>query len=358
MNESQSSLQPRAAVRTLPPYSKAFAAAVPPVYHASSNESPFPTAPAVLAAIDHAAHAGNRYPVLHGDDLIAALAEFYGVGVEHIAVGDGSLTLMTQILQTYINHGDELIFSWRSYEAYPIAAVAVGAVGVPVPNAADGGHDLDAMVAAITPRTRALIVCSPNNPTGVAVEKDALIKFLDAVPADVLVLLDEAYWDFSDEPLDGVTLLDAYTNLVVLRTFSKSYGLAGLRAGYALADASIIEAVRAIQPPFPVNAVGAAAARAALGVQDERHELIETINQQRATLEQKIGELGLPIVHSQSNFIWIPLGQASQALAARCADAGIAVRCFEDEGVRVSLGEDGIVEALLHVVSAFNSAAV
>lgn len=344
---------PRAAVRTLPPYSKAFAQAVPPIFRASSNESPFPTSVKVLEAIDDAIHAGNRYPVLHGDDLVAALSKYYGVDASRITVADGSLTLMTQILQTYITNGDELIYSWRSYEAYPIAAVAVGATGVPVANAADGGHDLEAMAAAVTPKTRAIIVCSPNNPTGVAVGKAELLAFLKAVPSNVLVLLDEAYWDFADEPMDGAQLLDNFANLVVLRTFSKSYGLAGLRAGYALAAPAIIEAVRAIQPPFPVNAVAAAAAQAALEAQDERVKLLETVKQQRAELEQGIKECGLPVAHSQSNFIWIPLGDDSQQLAAQCADAGIAVRCFAGEGVRVSLGEDGIVRALMAVIKAF-----
>ena len=232
----------------------------------ASNETPHPPLPAVLDRIAQAAAGANRYPDSNAVALTAALAERFGVDAARVAVGCGSVSLCTQLVQAVADADEEVIYAWRSFEAYPIITAVSGASSVQVP-LVDYVHDLDAMAERITGKTRLLFVCNPNNPTGTAVRRDALVAFLRRVPEDVVVALDEAYREYvtdADVP-DGVSLLDEHPNLVVLRTFSKAYGLAGLRVGYAIAaDPAVAAALRQTQVPFAVSTVAQEAALASL----------------------------------------------------------------------------------------------
>lgn len=347
--------QPRPEIAALPAYSRAFAADEPPRYRSSSNESPWGPPDSVVAAASAAAATANRYPRLHADDLIAAIASYHGLPPAQVAVGDGSLSLMTYALLAYTARADEVVHSWRSYEAYPIAITAAGGVPVPVDNAHDGRHDLPAMAAAVTARTAAVIVCSPNNPTGSAVTHDELSAFLRAVPSRVLVILDEAYGDFAADGTDAprsIDLLERHENLVVLRTFSKSYALAGLRVGWLIGHPDVVKPITAIQPPFPVSAPAIAAAIAALSDQASRRRTIDAARGQRTELTSVLRRAGLPVTDSSANFVWLPLAEGAESFARACSNARIAVRCFPGEGVRISLGEPGLVDAVREALRA------
>ena len=232
--------QVRRAVRDLP----AYVPGRPPApragvttYKLSSNENPNDPLPGVLEAAVEAAGRMNRYPDMGCTALYAALADRLGVPTTHLAAGTGSVAVLYHLLQAFCEPGDEVVYAWRSFEAYPIAVAVPGAVAVPVPLTPDARHDLDAMAAAITDRTRVVIVCSPNNPTGPAVRRAELEAFLDRVPAHVVVVLDEAYREFvrDEDPFDGVEVYASRSNVVAMRTFAKAYGLAGFRVGYAVA---------------------------------------------------------------------------------------------------------------------------
>jgi len=346
----------REVIESLDPYTRAFTLEQPPLYRSSSNESPWGPSDLVITAVTEAISQGNRYPTLHADDLIDALAEHTAVTAQQIAVGDGSLSLLTYILLAYTYPGDEIIYSWRSYEAYPITIAAAGGVARPIANTHDGHHNLDHMAAAVSDHTSAIIICSPNNPTGAAATHTEVVRFLNMVPSHVVVVIDEAYGDFAPQradPIRSSELLERYSNVVTLHTFSKSYGLAGFRVGYMLSAAALAENVRAIQPPFPVSRPAIAAAIAALGDQESRHHAIEAVITQRHAVAAMITAAGLTVIESQANFIWLPLADRSDAFARACSQARIAVRCFSGEGVRISLGEPGLPDALHQVLKTY-----
>ena len=228
----------------------------------SSNENPFPPLPGVLTAVMDAAADLNRYPDMASTDLIAAIAEVHDLEPDQVVVGNGSTAVLEAILRALCAQGDEVIHAWRSFEAYPIAVAVTGATSIRVPLTEDGRHDVDAMLAAVTEQTKAIILCSPNNPTGPILTQAEVERVLAEAPSDVLVLLDEAYIEFvSDhDVVDSLSLLAANPRLVVLRTFSKAYGLAGLRVGYAFGRARLIAGFRAASTPFGVNALAQVAA--------------------------------------------------------------------------------------------------
>ncbi|MGH3510197.1 MAG: aminotransferase class I/II-fold pyridoxal phosphate-dependent enzyme, partial [Nocardioidaceae bacterium] len=223
-------------------------------YKLSSNENPNEPLPDVVEAAIAATRTMNRYPDMGCVELYAALGRRLGVPTEWLAAGTGSVAVLYHLLQAYCEAGDEVVYAWRSFEAYPIAVAVTGADSVQVPLLEDFRHDLDAMAAAVTDRTKVIVVCSPNNPTGPAISRAELEPFLDKVPPRVLVVIDEAYREFvrSDDPLDGVEVVTARPNVVALRTFAKAYGLAGLRVGYVVADETVAAAVRACALPFGV----------------------------------------------------------------------------------------------------------
>jgi histidinol-phosphate aminotransferase len=301
----------------------------------------------------------NRYPDATALALREKLAERFGVSADEVIVGAGSVSLLAQFIAAAAGPGDEVVYSWRSFEAYPGLVTVSGATSVQVSNRGDHGHDLDAMADAVTERTRVAIVCSPNNPTGVIVTADEFAAFMARVPADMLVLLDEAYIEFvRTEPtgpgasVDGSALLGRYPNLVILRTFSKAYGLAGLRVGYAIGPAYILDAARSTAIPLSVTAASAAAALASLEPAAERELLarVETIAGRREALRRALLDLGWRVPEAHGNFVWLPTGDRTKEVAERLFDAGLVTRAFPPEGIRISVGEPESVETLLRIL--------
>lgn len=359
-------VSPRPAVSALPAYRPgrnpadlAREIGVPRAVKLASNEVAFPPLPAVVAAVTAVVGETNRYPDNGAAVLTSALATRYDVEPAQVATGCGAVTLLQQVAQSYCDPGTSIVYAWRSFEMYPLLAQVAGARAVQVPLLAgeDGGpadtHDLDALVAAIDDTTRVVLVCNPNNPTGTAVRRAALERFLDAVPVSTLVVLDEAYREFvtdADVP-DGVELMRGRPNVAVLRTFSKAWGLAGLRVGYLLAeDPAVAEAVRKTHVPFSVSMVAQAAAVAALASEDEVRRRVAEVTAERTRLTTALRGRGHAVADSQANFVWLAVGERAAALAAALEARAVITRPFAGEGVRVTVGtpeeDDVFLEAL------------
>ncbi|GFH35753.1 pyridoxal phosphate-dependent aminotransferase [Streptomyces pacificus] len=321
----------------------------------SANENPYPPLPGVLETALAAAGGANRYPDMATGGLTAELARHFGVPGGHVVTGPGSVGVAQSLVLAMAGEGDEVVFAWRSFEAYPVLTRIGGAVPVPVPLTADGAHDLDAMLAAVTDRTRVVFVCNPNNPTGAALRRDELVRFLDAVPAQVLVVLDEAYLEFARdaEVPDGIDLYRDRPQVCVLRTFSKAYGLAGLRVGFAIAHEPVATALRKTAVPFGVSQLAQDAAVASLCAEDALLERVESLVGERARVTAALRAQGWTVAGSQANFVWLPLGGPSVDFAAACAEAGVLVRAFAGEGVRVSIGEARGNDAFLAAAEVF-----
>lgn len=319
----------------------------------SSNENPFEPLPGVVAAIAAAGTGVNRYPDASAARLRAALAERHGVTPDHVHIGAGSVSILLQLAQAAAGPGDEIVYAWRSFEGYPWLVTVSGATGVPVDLGADGGHDLDAMAAAVTERTRVVLVCTPNNPTGPIVRADAFARFLAQVPDDVLVILDEAYAEFVTDPdaVDGLAPLvfAERPNVVVLRTFSKAYGLAGLRVGYALGHPRVLDAARSAGIPLSVTAHAEAAALASLDAEDALRSRVAAIVERRDRLAEGLRARGWEVPEAQGNFVWLATGEQTLAAAAAFEEAGLVVRPFAGDGVRITVGEEESVEKVLGV---------
>jgi histidinol-phosphate aminotransferase len=331
----------RPALATLPAYVPG--RTVPGAVKLASNETPYPPLPHVVERIAAAGAEANRYPDNGSAELTAALAAKYGVAAEQVRVGCGSVSLCTQLVQAVADADDEVMYAWRSFEAYPIISAVSGASSLQV-SLRDYVHDLDAMAERITGKTRVVFVCNPNNPTGTAVRRTELVRFLRAVPSDVVVALDEAYREFVADPEvpDGLTLLGEFDNLVVLRTFSKAYGLAGLRVGYAIAaDPAITAALSQTQVPFAVTNVAQAAALASLEpLSESQLELrVTEVRSERERVRDRLRELGYDVPPTQANFVWVPLGERTLGWAAGCEDRKVIVRPFAGDGARVTIGE-------------------
>ncbi|TAM70464.1 MAG: aminotransferase class I/II-fold pyridoxal phosphate-dependent enzyme [Microbacteriaceae bacterium] len=316
----------------------------------SSNENPFDPLPGVLDAVDAAATL-NRYPDGAALALRGRLAERFSVGIDQVHLGAGSVALLSQFINAAAGPGDEVLYPWRSFEAYPGLVAVSGARSVQIPNRADGSHDLDAMAAAVTEQTRVVIVCSPNNPTSTIVTADAFVAFMAKLPDDCLVLLDEAYHEFETDPtaVDGAPLLERYPNLVVLRTFSKAYGLAGLRIGYAVGPAPVIAAAQSAAIPMSVTDVAQAAALASIDLEDELLERVARIALRRDELRGRLIDQGWNIPESQGNFVWLATGEETLAVADAFFDADLSVRAFPPEGIRISIGEAESVDKVLKI---------
>jgi histidinol-phosphate aminotransferase len=330
----------REALATLPGY--VGGRTVPNAIKLASNETPYPALPHVVARLTDSLRAANRYPDPTSSKLTAALAERYDLPVTQVVVGCGSVSLCQQLVQISTQVGDEVVYGWRAFEAYPVVAAIAGAVHVRVP-LRDEVHDLPAMADAVTDATRLVFVCNPNNPTGTAVRGADLKAFLAAVPEHVLVVVDEAYHEFVTDPdvPDGRTLLDDHPNLVVLRTFSKAYGLAGLRVGYALAgDQAVAAALKQVQVPFAVSRVAQDAALACLDPEAEKELFtrVDTVLAERARVENALRGMGYAVPPTQANFVWLALGERTADWATGCAEQQVIVRPFAGEGVRVTIG--------------------
>jgi histidinol-phosphate aminotransferase len=324
----------------------------------SSNENHHDPLPSVLKATEMALRDMHRYPDYASADLLTAVSARYGVPVEHVSVGTGSVGLLQQLVQITSGPGDGVVFAWRSFEAYPITTQIAGATAQRVPLDAADRHDLPAMLAAIDETTRLVLVCNPNNPTGTAVGRGPLEEFLTGVPTDVLVVLDEAYTEFVDPERipDGLDFYRERENVAVLRTFSKAYGLAGLRVGYCIAHDSVTEAMRKVQVPFGVSTIAQVAAIASLDAEDELLDRVRVIVGERDRVQAGLVAAGLHPADSEANFAWLRLGERTMEFAARCEEAGLAVRPFAGEGVRITVGEPEANTRLLQLAAEWSSA--
>ena len=337
----------RPEIAALPPYRQGKQAAAD-AFKLSSNENPFEPLPGVVEAL-RGAVAVNRYPDASASALRAALAEKWGVTTDEVHVGAGSVSLLNQFVLAAAAPGDEVVYAWRSFEAYPGIVTVSGATSVPVPLRADGSHDLDAMAAAVTDRTRLVIVCSPNNPTGTTVSTHDFETFMAAVPSDLLVVLDEAYAEFvtADDAVRGGSLTERHPNLVVLRTFSKAYGLAALRVGYAIGASSVLDAARATAIPLSVTEQGQAAALASLELEGELLDRVARLATLRDQVRQALLDQGWSVPDAQGNFVWLATGDDTARAAEVFERHGIVVRAFAPEGLRITIGEPASVDGLL-----------
>jgi histidinol-phosphate aminotransferase len=336
----------RAEIAALPPYRQGRPAA-PDAFKLSSNENPGPTHPAILAAIGESNL--NRYPDGAATTLRARLAERAGVSIDEVHVGAGSVSILTQLILAAAGAGDEVVYPWRSFEAYPGIVTVAGATSVQIPNLPGGAHDLDGMAAAITDRTRAVIVCTPNNPTSTLVTTAQFTAFMAKVPPTVLVLLDEAYFEFVVDPhsVSGLVELPNYPNLVVLRTFSKAYGLAGLRIGWAVGASYILDAARSAAIPLAVTEPAQRGAIAALEVESDLLSGVDELIERRSRVFAGLTAAGWTVPEPHGNFVWLAAGAETATVAAMLEDDGIVGRVFPGDGIRISIGEEESVDRLL-----------
>ncbi len=320
----------------------------------SSNESPFGPLPSVLKVIAEAAGRVNRYPDHAAVELTEAIAARFGVPASHVAVGCGLVGVTQQLLEAVGEPGAEVLYAWRSFEAYPYLSDLAGVTSVRVP-LRDETHDLAAMAGAITERTRLIFICNPNNPTGTVVHRSELEEFLGRVPGDCLVALDEAYTEYvrdADVP-DGLDLYRDRPNLAVLRTFSKAYGLAGLRVGFMIAHEPVAAAVRKTLLAFTVNALAQAAALASLEAEPELLDRVEAVVKERDRVRGELLGQGWAVPPTEANFVWLRLGPDTEDFAGACDRAGVAVRPYGPDGVRVSIGDREANDVFLSIAQAY-----
>jgi len=309
----------------------------------ASNENPLGPSPKALEAIRSELSELTRYPDGNGFELKSRLAARCGVQINQVTLGNGSNDILDLVARAYLAPGLNAVFSQYAFAVYPISTQAVGAQGKVVP-AKDYGHDLEAMLAAIDSNTRVVFIANPNNPTGTWFGTDALERFLARVPSNVLVVLDEAYIEFAegDELPDGLKYLARYDNLLVSRTFSKAYGLAALRVGYALSSAQIADVLNRVRQPFNVNSLALAAACAALDDADYLMQSRQLNDAGMAQLEAGLRELGLSWIPSKGNFIAVDFGRDTAAINQALLRAGVIVRPVAGYGMpnflRVSIG--------------------
>lgn len=308
----------------------------------SSNENPYAPLPSVRQAIaDQALARINRYPDMRGWAVVERLAAETGVRPENIQLGCGSTEVITQLVNLVAGKGDEVVYPWRSFEAYPIIVTTAGAESVQVPLTPEGAHDIDAMIAAVNDRTRLVIVNNPNNPTSTSVSDADVRRLLAAVPQDVLVLIDEAYVQFNTDPdtCVGMDLFREFPNVVVAQTFSKAYGLAGLRIGYAIGPEDVIDGMRKVALPFGVSAAAQVAAAASLDAYDELSERVDALIAERTHVIGTLRGQGWRIPDPNANFFWLELGEQTDGVAGYFEKAGLSVRVFSGEGIRITIGE-------------------
>ena len=308
----------------------------------ASNENPYPPPAAVVEAVAAACRGGNLYCDHRATAVREALADRLGLAVEQVTVGAGSVALLYQLATAYVDPGDEAVTPWISFEAYPISVQTMGGTLVKVPLTAGHAFDLDAVAAAVTDRTKLVLLATPNNPTGTAVSTAAIAGLLVSVPDDVVVLVDEAYREFADPALGDpvVELLPRFTNVAVARTFSKAYGLASLRVGYVMAHPEIVSAIDKCLIPFNVNGLAQAAALAALGADahEEAQANIDSIRAERDRVATALVADGWEIPDCQANFVWMPLGDRTDEVCIALEQRGVVVRPFSGVGVRVTIG--------------------
>lgn len=306
----------------------------------AGNENPYPPVPAVAEAVAKEIESANLYRDHRATALRAAIADWVGIGADRVTVGAGSIAIIYQLAVAYLDPGDEVLTPWISFEAFPVIAQTMGAVLVEVP-IVDHVYDLDAVADSVGERTRMITLANPNNPTGTAVSTGQIRRLLERVPDDVVVLVDEAYREFMDpalgdpaDPADG--LLADHANVIVTRTFSKAYSLAGVRVGYALADPAIIAAVDQCLIPFNVNGPAQAAALAALEARDQIQPRVAALVAERERVTAALRSRGWAVPDSQANFVFLPAGDRTDDICVGLERRGVVTRPFTGWGLRVT----------------------
>lgn len=326
----------------------------------ASNENANHPLPSVATAVAEAASGMNRYPDHRCMEVREALAERHGVGLDQVTVGSGSVGVLQQLFAAYIDAGDEVVYPWRSFEVHPVFCAVSSAQAVTVP-LVDHGFDLDAVAAAVTSRTKIVILSTPNNPTGTVCTTAQLEGLLGAVPDDVVVVIDEAYREFVTDPAvaDPIeAIVPSHPNALVLRTFSKAYGLANLRVGYGVGHPGVIGALDKVALPFIVSGIAQTAALASLEptAAAELAQRVAGILAERDRVSAAMGNQGWSVVPSQANFVYLPVGEGAMSLFTRLERQGLVTRPFEGEGVRISLGTPAQNDRLLEVLGKLDAA--
>ncbi|MFJ9120136.1 histidinol-phosphate transaminase [Streptomyces sp. NPDC102394] len=323
---------------------------IPVLHRLALNESPYPPLPSVRRAMRRAVAQAHRYPPFYPDDLTEEIAAWCQVSPDNVVVGNGSVGVALQLLQAVVDSGERLVYAWRSFDAYPLLAAMVDAQPVPVPLTPDGCQDLGALLAAaLDDRARVVVLCNPHNPTGSLVTADALSAFLRQVPRHVTVLLDEAYVEFArdtDLP-DTPSLLLRHPNLLVLRTFSKAYGLAALRVGYGIGATGLVARIRRQQLPFGINAVATAAVKASLRAADKLRRRVDTVIAERERLQSQLLQRGWHIRPGHANSVWLAAPDPVDEGAAALTAAHVQARHYPGEGLRLTVGSRRANDAAL-----------
>ncbi len=318
----------------------------------ASNENPFPPIPAIVEAMTAAVTGVNRYGDNKATELRGAVADWLGVDVDMVTIGAGSSALLGQVADAFVESGDQIVYPWRSFEYYPILASRSGADAITVP-LSDGRIDLDLVADAVTSETKIVFLATPNNPTGTALTTEAIAALLDRITTDTIVVIDEAYREFNDpahgDPVED--LLPDHPNVLVTRTFSKGYGLAGLRVGYGVGHPDVIAQLEKVTAPFAVSNIAQAAALAAVQHHDEVMEVVGGLLEERSRVRTRLLDAGIGHPEPHGNFIWIPVGDRTDELALVLERTGVVVRPFPPEGLRITIGtteqNDRWVDALV-----------
>lgn len=349
------SIRLRSALEALPAYVAGRPAADGdgPRFKISSNESPFPPPAAVREAVITAMDSANRYPDMGSVALKEVLGTLHAVDPTQIAVSTGSVAVSGDLVRAVVDAGDEVVYAWRSFEAYPIVVGSHGGVSVPVPLTSTYEHDLDAMAAAITDRTRLVMLCTPNNPTGPSLSTEQIRDFLARVPETVVVALDEAYREFHapDTVADTAAIFRDHANVVLLRTFSKMQGLAGLRIGYAVAHPRLARALSQVTVPFGAGSLAQAAALASCdpAVMEELERRAAWIRAERDRVADALRDQGWELPTSQGNFLYFPLGERSAEFAVFAEQRGLVLRAYGTDGVRATIAEQEASDLLIEI---------
>jgi histidinol-phosphate aminotransferase len=350
--EGSSFLRPRSAVTSLPPYVAGRRAVSELTAALAANESHFQPLPSVVAVVAQAGSRINRYPDSTATDLRERIAQSIGVTPEEIAVGPGSIGVLQQVITSFCDAGDEVIFAWRSFEAYPLLIALAGAIPVPVPLQGEH-HDLDAIADAITDLTRLILLCTPNNPTGVSISHSGLVKFMLRVPKNILVVIDEAYveFDYDEGSVDAFDAYQLFDNMCILRTFSKAHGLAGLRVGYAVGRPVVADALRRTALPFGVTDLAQTAAIASIVAAEELAERVRQTVQERDRVIAELRDIGWLVPNSQANFVWLRANnQGRERLLDALRDADIIARGYSDAGVRITVADSDTNDRVITVL--------
>jgi histidinol-phosphate aminotransferase len=323
------------------------AAVVQVALHLHRNEHPGPVPATVAAAAARALESPHRYPSPDTAALRGALAAHYGLDPSWIVAGAGSVAVISQVLQ--VAPAGEVLLPWPSFEAYPALVAAHRHAVVPTPLTPRGSADLDAIRAALSARSSVVVVCSPNTPTGGTVTHRALRGLLAELPPGALLLLDEAYAEYADDPdaANGLRAVADDPRVVVTRTFSKAYGLAGLRVGYGIAQPPLAGRIAAVGMPFAVNAPAEAAAIAALQHTAQMRRAVDRIRAERTRMAGELRARGIPVLEGEANFVWLPLEDGTEPVVAHLAAAGVAVKAYPRTGIRITVGTGQDTDHLL-----------